>query len=146
MLHTSTDTQTMYDEMLDELTGDIRIGSLTYSASHVLRMVDPIAYQIGLSEFEDSLEDEDEDTGYHGWVCVDCTQAIANGPEFSTAEEGDWWASNVEAHNPTDDGKFTVVLGEDENSFATSKCDYCGSWLAGYRHAAVWLERAGVNV
>ena len=50
------DTQAMYEDMLDELTGDICIGSLTYSASHVLRLVDPIAYQIGLSEFEDSLE------------------------------------------------------------------------------------------
>jgi hypothetical protein len=50
------DPQAMYEDMLDELTGDIRIGSLTYSASHVLRLVDPIAYQIGLSEFEDSLE------------------------------------------------------------------------------------------
>ncbi len=50
------DTQSMYEDMLDELTGDICIGSLTYSASHVLRLVDPVAFQIGLGEFEDSLE------------------------------------------------------------------------------------------
>jgi hypothetical protein len=143
MLHATIDTQTAYDEMLDECNAEIVIGTLTYSPSHVLRLVDPIAYQIGLSEFVDSLDEDttdDEDTSYHGWVCHDCTYAIANGPEFESADEGDRWATAVEAHDPTDGGKFTVALGDDENTFATSKCDYCGSWLAGYRHAAVWIE------
>ena len=139
MSNSTIETTAAYDEMLDEISGDVRIGSLTYRASHVLKSVDPIAYQIGLSEFVDSL---DEDTGYHGWVCHDCTYAIANGPEFETAEAGDAWTAQVEAHDPTDGGQFTVVLGDDENNFATSKCDYCGSWLAGYRHAAVWISNA----
>jgi hypothetical protein len=80
------------------------------------------------------------DTDYHGWVCVDCTQMIANAENgWEDAAEADAWASRVESHNPTDGGEFTVVLGDDENTFGTSKCDYCGSWLAGYRHAAVWI-------
>lgn len=40
-----------YDEWLDEL-GDITIGTLTYSASQVLKAVDPIAYDLGLSDYE----------------------------------------------------------------------------------------------
>ena len=49
-----------YDEMLDEVYGEIKIGTLTFSPSRVLRELDPTAYRIGLSEYEDSLlEDED---------------------------------------------------------------------------------------
>ncbi len=59
MLHSTIATQDAYDEMLDEANGDVRIGSLTYAASRVLRLVDPIAYQIGLSEFVDSLEEDE---------------------------------------------------------------------------------------
>ncbi len=88
----------------------------------------------------DSLDEDDTD--YHGWVCHDCTMAIANGAEFDSADEGDRWAAAVEAQDPTDGGRFTVALDDDENTFATSKCDYCGSWLAGYRHAAVWISNA----
>ena len=43
-----------YDEMLDEITGDVVIGTLRYSASEVLKGVDPIAYRVGFSEFVDS--------------------------------------------------------------------------------------------
>lgn len=82
------------------------------------------------------------DSSFQGWVCVDCAMAIANGPEFATAAEGDWWASNVEAHDPTDGGQFDVVLGDDENNFSSVRCDYCGSWLAGYRHEAFWVAAA----
>jgi hypothetical protein len=144
------DTQAMYDEMLDELTGDICIGSLTYSASHVLRMVDPIAYQVGLSEFVDSLEVDEPDT-YDGLLCADCLMVVANA-DGSGVSDLEAWESRVEAHNPTDDGRFDVVVGDaddpenGERTFSRQRCDYCGTQLAGYRHPAVWLERAGVNV
>jgi hypothetical protein len=54
-----------YSEMLDEVNGDISIGTLKYSASHVLRMVDPIAFRVGFSDWLNS-EIEDgriEETG-----------------------------------------------------------------------------------
>ena len=47
-----------YDELLD-LYGPVRIGTLTYDASRVLREVDPIAYRVGLSDFESMLEEEE---------------------------------------------------------------------------------------
>lgn len=48
-----------YDEMLDDLYGPVRIGTLTYDASRVLKEVDPIAYRVGLSEFEDYDSEEE---------------------------------------------------------------------------------------
>lgn len=55
----------MYDEMLDE-HGEVRIGTLTYSASEVLKAVDPIAYRTGLSDYADSLiQDGYEVEGYN---------------------------------------------------------------------------------
>lgn len=48
------DTDTLYDEFLDEL-GDVEIGGLTYSHAHAFKKVDPIAYRCGFSDFEDSL-------------------------------------------------------------------------------------------
>jgi hypothetical protein len=41
-----------YDNFLDEL-GDVKIGSLTYSASQVLKEVDEIAYNCGFNDFND---------------------------------------------------------------------------------------------
>jgi len=53
------DLKEQYDEMLDEIYPEIKIGTLTFSPSRVLRELDPTAYRIGLSEYEDSLmEDE----------------------------------------------------------------------------------------
>lgn len=43
-----------YDDWLDELD-DVRIGSLTYRASEVLKRVDPIAYRCGYSDWLDEI-------------------------------------------------------------------------------------------
>lgn len=56
-----------YDEMLDECSGTIVIGTLSYEASDVLKSVDPIAYRVGFNDWVDSelgetlTEDEPED-------------------------------------------------------------------------------------
>lgn len=47
-----------YDEMLDECYPPVKIGYGEYYVSDILKNVDPIVYRIGLSEFEDSLEEE----------------------------------------------------------------------------------------
>ena len=43
-----------YDDWLDELD-EVRIGSLTYRASEVLKRVDPIAYRCGYSDWLDEI-------------------------------------------------------------------------------------------
>lgn len=50
-----------FDETLDNSIPEIEIGCLTYSPSHVLKNVDPIAYRCGLIDFIDSLDVEDSD-------------------------------------------------------------------------------------
>lgn len=52
----------MYDEMLDEFTIDSLLE--TYDASRLLKETDPIAYRVGLSDYESSME-EDEDRNPH---------------------------------------------------------------------------------
>lgn len=68
---TEDDLLSRYDDMLDEVTGEIHIGNLTYLASRVLKEVDPIAYRVGFNDWhsselgetitEDEPEDDDED-------------------------------------------------------------------------------------
>jgi len=53
------DMMDAYDEMLDECYGPVMIGNLTFYPSQILKECGPIAYRIGLSEFEDNLADDD---------------------------------------------------------------------------------------
>lgn len=48
------DLEESFDDALDQ-QGDIKIGSLTFSPSKVLRLCDPIAYNIGLDEYADHI-------------------------------------------------------------------------------------------
>jgi hypothetical protein len=50
--------ESQYDDMLDEIS-TIKIGSLTYSASYVLKNIDPTAYRCGLLDYIDGI-DKDE--------------------------------------------------------------------------------------
>lgn len=49
------DAAERYDEFLDEI-GDVKIGELSYSASRVLKEVDPTAYRCGMADWLDSEE------------------------------------------------------------------------------------------
>ena len=49
------EAEEMYENMIDEISGDVRIGSLTYMASEVLREIDPTAYRCGFNDYLDSL-------------------------------------------------------------------------------------------
>lgn len=46
-----------YANMLDECYGEVEICGFTYPASVALKNVDPIAYRVGMSDYEDSLDD-----------------------------------------------------------------------------------------
>jgi len=55
----------MFREALDE-GEEVRIGSLTYLPSQVLKATDPIAYRTGLADYADSLSrDGYEVEGYN---------------------------------------------------------------------------------
>jgi len=69
-----------YDEMLDE-QGDLKIGNLSYSPSHVLKNIDNIAYSCGFNDYVDSLMQDGncitdqyiEEQDY--FICKECDQA-----------------------------------------------------------------------
>ena len=42
-----------YDEMLDECYGEVRLGSLTFSPSRVLKEMDPVAYRCWFNDWMD---------------------------------------------------------------------------------------------
>lgn len=48
----------MYDEMIDSCYEPIDIMGCVYDMSSVLKDVDPIRYALGLTEFEDDLEQQ----------------------------------------------------------------------------------------
>jgi hypothetical protein len=50
-----------YDDMLDDCNPEIKIGTLRYSPSHVLKNVDEIAYNCGMNEYNDEKMSELED-------------------------------------------------------------------------------------
>ena len=59
---TELELEEAFDEMLDECNETIKIGTLTYLPSQVLKNTDPIAYRIGKYEFADfMLTDDDEE-------------------------------------------------------------------------------------
>ena len=51
---TDSELHDMYDNMIDECSEPVRIGSLTYTPSDVLRTVDPVAYRCGFNDWLDS--------------------------------------------------------------------------------------------
>jgi len=62
---TEYDLEEMYKDMLDENYGVVRIAGAMYYTSRALKDTDPIAYQVGMSDYASSLmEDGYEVEGY----------------------------------------------------------------------------------
>ncbi len=49
-----------YDDMLDECYPEIEICGMTYAVSNVLRSVDPVAYEVGFSDWKSFLNEEED--------------------------------------------------------------------------------------
>jgi len=58
-LITEAEALEMYEEMLDDCEGLVELCGMTYSASYVLREIDPVAYRCGFNDYVDSLTDDD---------------------------------------------------------------------------------------
>ena len=57
-----------YDELLDQLYPEVKIGYSTFLASTILKELDPIAYEVGKDDCEDAFEEMDEGLGVEsGW-------------------------------------------------------------------------------
>ena len=71
MVDWSREIYDAYDEMIDDCTPMVKVGSLEYLPSRVLKEVDPIAYRCGLNDYLDSLAQD-------GHFCYDCEQIFNN--------------------------------------------------------------------
>ena len=49
-------TDDEYDEMLDEVYGDVEICGMTYSSSRALKLLDPVAYRCAKNDFESDYD------------------------------------------------------------------------------------------
>lgn len=47
------DLEQRYDDILDEVFGEVSVGNISWDASRVLQEMDPIAYRCGLNEWLD---------------------------------------------------------------------------------------------
>lgn len=56
IVYTEANVIDMYDNMLDECYGVVKIGGYEYYHSHAFKLVDEIAYQQGFNNYIDTLE------------------------------------------------------------------------------------------
>lgn len=79
------DIEDRYCEMLDEVYPEIQIGCITLNTSDVLRKMDPIAYNIGMSEYADSLASDIQNLSE--WEDIE-SQIYELNEELEELEEG----------------------------------------------------------
>ncbi len=60
-----------YDEMLDNCYPEVKVGGLMYSQSVALYRLDPIAYQVGMNDYESSLRTDYENYGSYSEIFGD---------------------------------------------------------------------------
>ena len=61
----------LYDDMLDSCYPDVEIGDLKYAHSVALYRIDPIAYQVGLNDYESSLRSDYQNYGHYADLFAD---------------------------------------------------------------------------
>jgi DNA repair exonuclease SbcCD ATPase subunit len=49
-----------YDDMLDDVYGEVQIAGCSYSTSYALKKLDPTAYRCGKSDFESGMDNRDD--------------------------------------------------------------------------------------
>jgi len=60
-----------YDDMLDDCYPEIKVGGLMYAQSVALYRIDPIAYQVGMNDYESALRTDYEDYGSYSEIFGD---------------------------------------------------------------------------
>jgi hypothetical protein len=60
-----------YDDMLDDCYPEVKVGGLMYAQSVALYRLDPIAYQVGMNDYESSLRTDYENYGSYSEIFGD---------------------------------------------------------------------------
>ena len=55
---TESDLQESFEESLDDMYPEVTICGITFSASRVLREMDPIGFQVSMSDYADNMDIE----------------------------------------------------------------------------------------
>lgn len=56
-----TDDEKKYADYLTDLYGDVFIGSYSYNTGEALYAIDPIAFRVGMGDWQAELEAENDD-------------------------------------------------------------------------------------
>ena len=67
-------TEEEYEEQLNEIYGEVEICGMTFDSGRVLKELDPIAFNCGMS---------DVSSEYDKWICGECEE------EYDTEEEAE---------------------------------------------------------
>ena len=119
------DVHDFYDQMIDECSGEVVIGSLHYNASEVLKDIDPTAYRCGFNDFTDrTYYDLDDYSLGSGWIETDPEELLEDfmdhvvecpiyrmpctltglDAELDNCEEGSYILERVRVDDPLTDG------------------------------------------
>ena len=60
-----------YDDMLDDCYPEVKVGGLMYAQSVALYRIDPIAYQVGMNDYESALRTDYENYGSYSEIFGD---------------------------------------------------------------------------
>jgi hypothetical protein len=60
-----------YDDMLDDCYPEVNVGGLMYAQSVALYRLDPIAYQVGMNDYESSLRTDYQNYGSYKEIFED---------------------------------------------------------------------------
>ena len=55
------DREQEYRDFLDEIYPEVTLGQLVFSPSRIIEELDPIAFRVGLSDYEDAYPEEEEE-------------------------------------------------------------------------------------
>jgi hypothetical protein len=117
-----------FEDMMNEIHGDVNIAGLDYATAYALKMVDEIAYRTYFNDWSDSIEDE--------WECGKC------GQQYGDEEEAEECCKDEEVERIIEESRNNKVDQEIEKelegksvkfkSFEESdeeeliKCEFCG--------------------
>mgnify|MGYP003626842317 FL=1 len=60
-----------FEDMLDDCYQEVVIAGLSYSASVAFKRIDPIAYRVGMNDYESCLRTDYEDDGSYAELFAD---------------------------------------------------------------------------
>lgn len=141
-----------YDDWLDEINGDVDICGIKYSASYAFQKVDPIAYNVGASDYEsflwDEVEEDWEDNEEDDEVEEESVKPIKEAPYYELSPRYDARKSFYgKAHVDTGDNddknrlySYDTLVAEIKDGKPVVYGTYSQTTL---RHIKDWLKQNG---